>query len=460
VQRGDLGSNLGRRFRDAVQRQRRLIATLTAIAVIGALAAFISLQLNARSGPAGPPPMDLPAPSHSQLPAIGSSAWATTAPEAAPANCRRARLAGSAGAWIESYLDDDIKNQDLVADEAKAIGLVDFDWVSVASPTNLARTDSFDPSLATELTAAAAASPCGQRFVTMADNDPSLSHSSDVRLMAEILTKPAVREEHVAAVAALMASQPDATGLTVDYEFGLPQTLSDLAIDEQIAGWRGLSLDTAVNQLSDDYTELIRELAVAMHRQHRTLRVAALVRASDDVEAATSDLAPYLLDYGAIADYADQIVLEAYDFHYTTGNPGPIAPFSDVAGVLGYVHSYGVPWTKLAMGIPLYAYDWQVNNQGDIAVSASGQVIPATTMTVTQVASDRKHWHQAATENGETEYTYTKVGHAHIVWDAASALSAETAWLKHNYPGVGVDIWRIGNADPSASALAVKVLGS
>jgi len=219
-------------------------------------------------------------------------------------------------------------------------------------------------------------------------------------------------------------------------------------------------MEVAVDRLSADYTELIRELSVAMRQQHRALRVAALVRDSDDVAAATGDIAPYLLDYGTIAKYADQIVLEAYDFHYTTGNPGAIAPFSNVGDVLSYVHSYGVPWSKLAVAAPVYAYDWQVNSQGDIAVSASGQVISATTLTATQVASDSKNWRKAATENGETEYTYTKAGERHIVWDAASALSAETAWLTHNYPGIGVDVWRIGNSDPTGSALAVKVLGS
>jgi hypothetical protein len=330
---------LSRRFREGVQRHRPLIATLTALAVIGATAAFISLQLNAGPAAAGPPPMALPSPSQSRLPALDTGAWATTPPDALASGCKQPKLAGAAGAWIVSYLDDNTNDKDLVSSEAKALNLVDFDWLSVASPTDLVQTDSFDPSLATELTAAAQAGPCGQRFVTLTDNDPSLSHTADVRLMAEILTEPSVREEQVAAVAALMASQPEATGLTVDYQFGLPQTLADLAVDEKVAGWHGLSLEVAVGRLSDDYTELIRELAAAMHQQHRTLRVAALVRDSDDLEVATGDIAPYLLDYGALAKYADQIVLEAYDFHYTTGNPGPIAPFSNVAGVLRYVHS-------------------------------------------------------------------------------------------------------------------------
>ncbi len=138
-----------------------------------------------------------------------------------------------------------------------------------------------------------------------------------------------------------------------------------------MAGWSGLSLDEAVNRLSNDYTELIGEIAAAMHRQHRLVRLMAPVRDSDDVDAATTDIAPYLLNYGALAQYVDQLVLKAYDFNFATGNPGPIAPFTDVAKVLAYVHSYGVSWGKLAVAEPLYAYNWTVNKKGDIA--AGGQ---------------------------------------------------------------------------------------
>ena len=333
-------------------RRPSWISILAAIAVIGVTTAVISVRLNASPQAAGTPPMGLPSPSNSRLPQIASDTWATTAPDAVPATCKRGSLEGADGASVVSYLDDNSTQADLVAKEAKGISLIDFSWGSLASPSDIVQTDSFDPSLTTVLTKADQSSPCGLRFVTLTDNNPKLSHAGTVRMMAQILTDPSVRRQHVAAVAEVMASQPLAAGLTIDYEFGLPKSLSDLQIDEQVAGWHGLSLDAAVNRLSGDYTELIRELAIAMHQQHRLLRVAALVRDSDDVDVATTDIAPYLLDYGALAKYADQIMLEAYDFHFATGDPGPIAPFADVAKVLTYVHSYNVPYSKLAVSVP------------------------------------------------------------------------------------------------------------
>ena len=450
---------LSQRIRDAVQLHRPLIAVVAAIAVIAATATLISVRLDASPRPLGAPPMVIPSPSKSPLPVVVSSAWPTTPPDSAPATCKQASLKGAAGASVVSYLDDNTTQKDLVADEAKGLHLIDFSWISIVSPTDLARTDSFDPALETQLAAASQAAPCGMRFVTLSDNAPALSHTADVRMMTEILTNPSVRQQHVLAVAQFMAGEPLATGLTIDYENGLPQNLSDLRTAEQAAGWSGLSLDEAVNRLGNDYTELIGEIAAAMHGQHRLVRLMAPVRGSDDVDVATTDITPYLLNYGALAQYVDQIVLKAYDFNFATGNPGPIAPFTDVAQVLTYVHSYGVPWSKLAVAAPLYAYNWTVNKNGNIAVNAKGQVIAATTLTATQVAADKKTWRMVKTENGETEYSYTQGGQKHIVWDASSALKTEMTWLERNYPQIGIDAWKIGNADPTGSALAVTTLG-
>ena len=455
-------ASLGRRLKRAIGRHRPLIVALAAVAAIAAAATLISVRLDASPLPAGAPPMDIPSPSAKGQVAqvVTSSTWPTTTPAAVPASCKQVSLKGIAGASVISYLDDNTKQQDLVATEAKKLDLLDFSWTSLASPTDMARTDSFDPSLTTEFTAASQSGPCGLRFATLSDNDPTMSHSADVRMMTEILTSSSVRQAHVLAVAQWMAAQPLATGLTIDYESGLPQNLSDLKTAEQVAGLSGLSLDEAVNRLSNDYTELIGEIAAAMHRQHRLVRLMAPVRNSDDVDAATTDIAPYLLNYGALAQYVDQIVLKAYDFSYATGNPGPIAAFANVAKVLAYVHSYNVPWSKLAVAEPSYAYSWTVNKNGDIAVNAKGQPISATTLTATKVAAGKKQWQEVKTDDGETEYSYTQAGQKHIVWDASSALKTEMAWLKRNYSQIGVDVSGIGNGDPTGSALAVTALGS
>ena len=170
---------------------------------------------------------------------------------------------------------------------------------------------------------------------------------------------------------------PTRTALTLDYEFSLPENATDLATYAQLAGWHNLTFDQEVNQVTLDYTRLVQMVAAAMHKQHRLLRVASLVRNNDMVDSEVTNVAPYLLDYGNLAKYADQLVLMAIDFHYQGGTPGPISPLADVTQVANYVRSYGVPLSKLAIEVPNYSYDWPVTASGANATNSSGQVIQA-----------------------------------------------------------------------------------
>jgi spore germination protein YaaH len=307
------------------------------------------------------------------------------------------------------------------------------------------------------LSADAQANPCTLRFVTINDQNTSK------KVMAEILTEPSVMNEHVAAIASEMASLPDANGLTLDYEFSLPENATDLATYAQLARWHNLTFDQEVNQVTLDYTHLVQMVAAAMHKQHRLLRVASLVRNNDMVDSEVTNVAPYLLDYGNLAKYADQLVLMAIDFHYQGGTPGPISPLADVTQVANYVRSYGVPLSKLAIEVPNYSYDWPVTASGANATNSSGQVIQATQLNPTQVAAKMQasDWRKLGTQDGETRYSYkTTAGGKtvqHIVWDSATGISYEKAQLAKVLPGVPINIWQIGNNDPVGTTLAAQV---
>lgn len=443
-----MGKHPGRPVRLAV-----ISLGVTAVILAATAAALVSLNRAARQASAGPPPA-APLPSVSAPPGISPQGWPGTPPAAAcahPVPLRRAT-----GAWLLGYNDDSRAASPIPA-AAGQFSLLDFDWLSFTSPAGLARADRFAPPLASVLGAAARANPCALRFVTVNDS------SATAAVLAQILTRPAAMRAHVAALAGLMAGQPDAAGLTLDYEFALPRTEAELAGYARVAGWHGLSAGQEVSLLTDDYTRLVQMTALAMHRQHRLLRVACLVRDNDMVASEPGNIAPYLLDYGQLARYADQLVLMAVDFHYSTGSPGPIAPLADVRQVAGYVRSYGMPLAKLAVEVPDYAYDWQVNAEGDIATAASGQAIPARSLTPTQLAAAMRsgRWQRLGARDGEVEYGYaaTVSGRKvrHIVWDAAAALSYKKRQLGKELPGVPVNIWQIGNNDPVGTALAVRV---
>jgi len=440
---------------------RPAIIALSVITVILAVTvySFVSLSQHATPENAGPPPTQkLPAPS--AQPTVNTANFASASPAAT--RCSHPVSLQATGAWMAGY-NDDKQNTGEVPSGAGQFGVLDFDWLTFTTPGSLTSADPFSESLSTVLSADAQANPCTLRFVTINDQSTTTSTSTSKKVMAEILTEPSVMNEHVAAIAREMASLPDANGLTLDYEFSLPENATDLATYAQLAGWHNLTFDQEVNQVTLDYTRLVQMVAAAMHKQHRLLRVASLVRNNDMVDSEVTNVAPYLFDYGNLAKYADQLVLMAIDFHYQGGTPGPISPLADVTQVANYVRSYGVPPSKLAIEVPNYAYDWQVTASGANATNSSGQVVQATQLNPTQLAAKMQSggWRKLGTQDGETQYSYTTtVGGKtvkHIVWDSATAISYEKAQLAKVLPGVAISIWQIGNNDPVGTTLAAQV---
>ena len=444
------------RVKHLMRPSRPAVISLTVIALMLAATGYIFVSLNKTAAPvnAGPPPAPkLPSPAAQQ--GVNTQDFASAAP--GTTGCTHpVSLYQASGAWMAGY-NDDKQNTSSIPGGASQFDLLDFDWLTFTSPGALTQEDSFASSLSTVLSDDTQANPCTLRFVTINDQNASK------HVMAEILTKPSVMTEHVAAIASEMAGLPDATGLTLDYEFALPGTLADLAGYAQVAGWRNMSFDQEVNQLTLDYTRLVQTLAAAMHNQHRLFRVAALVRNNDMVDSEQDNIAPYLFDYGQLAKYADQLVLMAIDFHYSGGSPGPIAPLSDVTQVADYVHSYGMPLSKLGIEVANYSYDWPVTAKGANATTSSGQVIQAQQLTPTQLAAAMKTggWRRLGTQDGETQYSYTATSSGktvrHIVWNAATAISYEKVNLARKLPGVPIYIWQIGNNDPVGTTIAAQV---
>jgi spore germination protein YaaH len=436
---------------------RPAIIALSVITVILTVTIYSFVSLSQRATPenAGPPPtQQLPA--ASAQPTVNTANFASASPAAT--GCSHPVSLQTTGAWMAGY-NDDKQNTNEVPSGAAQFGVLDFDWLTFTTPGSLISADQFSESLSTVLSADAQANPCTLRFVTI--NDQNIS--TNKKVMAEILTEPSVMKEHVAAIAREMASLPDANGLTLDYEFSLPENAADLATYAQLAGWHNLTFDQEVNQVTLDYTRLVQMVAAAMHKQHRLLRVASLVRNNDMVDSEVTNVAPYLFDYGNLAKYADQLVLMAIDFHYSGGTPGPISPLADVTQVANYVRSYGVPASKLAIEVPNYSYDWQVTASGANATTSSGQVIQAAQLNPTQMAAKMQSggWRKLGTQDGETQYSYTttvggKTVH-HIVWDSSTAISYKKAQLAKALPGVAINIWQIGNNDPVGTTLAAQV---
>lgn len=76
------------------------------------------------------------------------------------------------------------------------------------------------------------------------------------------------------------------------------------------------------------------------------------------VPARTRTLSNDIFDYSEIEAIADRIIVMAYDEHWSTSEPGPVASLQWCSNVADYALSI-IPKEKLVMGLPFYGRTWQ-----------------------------------------------------------------------------------------------------
>ncbi len=143
-------------------------------------------------------------------------------------------------------------------------------------------------------------------------------------------------------------------------------------------------------------------------------------------------------DYAAIGKYADQVVLMAYDFHYRTGAPGPIAPYDWVTRVIAYTRRF-LPPHKIILGLGLYGYDWPEGKTAASLTFSQAEALAAKhgVVPVWDPVSCLPH------------FTYVDgAGVKHEVWyENQASLKAKLELAKNQWLA-GISLWRLGMGFP------------
>ncbi len=166
----------------------------------------------------------------------------------------------------------------------------------------------------------------------------------------------------------------------------------------------------------DRYSAFVRELKAAMGKKHLSVTVHA--KETDKVGWE----APNAHDWKALGAAADSFRIMAYDFHWDTSEPGPIAPNDWVERVIKYALTR-VPRSKLRLGVAGYGYDWSRK--------------PALSLTINQFDRREAVMHLMSGE---------------LMKDKVYFSGSQAMWAKHGiakkYGIPGITIWYLGSDDP------------
>jgi len=198
--------------------------------------------------------------------------------------------------------------------------------------------------------------------------------------------------------------------------------------------YAGIDLDYENLRAGDRqaFTTFVTRLAQALHARGKVLSVAVFAKTTN----AGTDPRNLAQDYAAIGRAADQVRLMAYDYHWETSPPGPVAPIGWVRAVLRYARTQ-VPASKIILGVPLYGYDW-VGDHG-------------TGISWLQALRLSRHYHATAHYDQASQTPWFRYrdagGHEHTVWFENAASSRAKFDAAQGAQIAGVYLWMYGYED-------------
>lgn len=100
---------------------------------------------------------------------------------------------------------------------------------------------------------------------------------------------------------------------------------------------------------ADNFISFLKELSDLAKKEEKIFSVCVPAR----VKTISDDVFPYK----KIAALSDKVVVMAYDEHWSSGEPGPIASFKWCQRIVDYAVTV-IPQEKLIMGLPFYGRTW------------------------------------------------------------------------------------------------------
>lgn len=190
----------------------------------------------------------------------------------------------------------------------------------------------------------------------------------------------------------------------------------------------GVSIDfeDIAAKAQPDFQRFMAELYAVLHPKNLLL----------SVNVPVSDPA---FDYRNLARNADYLILMAYDEHWSTGAPGPIASLPWFAKVLRQ-RQRDVPADKMIVAIGNYAYDWEKGH------AAEERTFEEAVLTAKESEGNIRL--DPVSLNPTFDYADDN-DHIHQVWMLDAVTAFDQLVVIRSIRPHGVALWRLGSEDPA-----------
>lgn len=171
-----------------------------------------------------------------------------------------------------------------------------------------------------------------------------------------------------------------------------------------------------------------------LYPQLKKLNKTVIISVFPKVDIGTDVTAAY--DYTTLTNNTDYLQVMAYDQHWGTATPGPVAAIGWVEDNLGEAIKQAGGAQKIILGIPAYGYDWP-----------DKQRTQAETITYTLAVNRAKKLGAEIRWEDGAKVPYYTYG-THEVWFESADSAKYKLDLVNKYNVAGIAIWRLGQEDP------------
>lgn len=215
-----------------------------------------------------------------------------------------------------------------------------------------------------------------------------------------------------------------------------PQTAVEQIYQLMQKGYDGVNIDFENVDKADRqaYSRFVRLLSARLRPAGYLVTLSVPAKTWDNPDHGWSGA----FDYAALAPWVDYLVPMAYDEHWSTSIPGPVASYLWMERVIKYTISV-VPRNKVILGLPVYGYDWPVVN--------SGPQPAARALSALKAVEQAKEFGVAITWDDGSKtpyYYYTRDGQRRVVHFSNERSLEFQLILVRDHRLAGVIFWRLG----------------